>query len=429
MLIIPECCICRLSLKNNLCVEKNCGNIFHYECMKKWIAFQKSCPLCKSTCYKKNLLSIHYEISEENKILSDENIMKMSKDELYEDLKKYEAELIKTQNENEKYSLEILTLTNKNKILTETISKNNTKINEEKYEILKLKELKDEYLKEKIILTTKIEEYDKELKKYKLIEKYLDNLNKEDLNKINLLFGFNILSFDEQKNVIFNYIKNSLGIQKKNESIVKELKESIIKKDNEILSLKERLYKCKLNNEIIDCNKNNISNDENDSRTIKIKNKTIRRVVTLEPRSKTNRNNSLSFYSKSKTNDKVINNNFDFINFIDKKINSSITPEKTNFTPKKMKFHPIEIDLLRNKSIDKIFNKQIDKNDAKMEEEYKTYSKKIEPNHIDNSENTTKLITSFCSLKNFKNFRITKNRKRKSLKEQSSKITDFFKRI
>ncbi|CRG95063.1 conserved Plasmodium protein, unknown function [Plasmodium gallinaceum] len=429
MYIIPECCICRLSLKNNLCIEKNCGNIFHYECMKKWIAFQKSCPLCKSTCYKKNLLSIHYEISEENKILIDDNIINKSKNELYEDLKKYESELIKIQNENEKYSLEILTLTNKNKILTETISKNNAKINEEKYEKLKLKELKDEYLKEKIILTTKIEEYDKELKKYKLIEKYLDDLNKEDLNKINLLFGFNVLSFDEQRNVILNYIKNSLNIQKKNESVIKELKENISEKDNEIISLKEKLYKYKLNNDIIDSNENNLSNDKNDSKSIKIKNKTIRRVATLESRNKNNRNNNLSFYSKSKTSDKTINNNFDFISFIDKKINSSNSPEKINLTPKKMKFHSIEVDLLRNKSIDKIFNNHIDKYDDKTEETFKKYSKEIEENHIDNSERTTKLIASSPSLKTFNNFKITKSRKRKSLNLQSTKITDFFRRI
>ncbi|GAB67721.1 hypothetical protein PCYB_122880 [Plasmodium cynomolgi strain B] len=399
MYIIPECCICRLSLKNNLCVEKNCGNVFHYSCMKQWIGVQKSCPLCKSTCCKKNLLFIHYEINEENKMpIMDESYMNKNKNELYEDLVKFEAELIKTQNENEKYSFEILTLTNKNKILSDTINQNNIKIDQEKNEKLKLKELKDEYLKEKILLSTKIQEYDKELKKYKIIEKYLNDLNKEDLNKINLLFGFNVLTIEEQQNVILNYLKNSLSTQKKSELIVKQLKEDITQKDDQIQNLKEKLYTYKLQHDIAE--EDNLDRQpmnergENDMQTIKIKSKVIRRVKTLDSGMKVDvRRPGPAPYSKSKTSGTNVvgsneqsgsqvwsnplsggqlgsgqlsggprNNSQDFLNFIDKKINN--TPEHINVTPRKRKFHSIEIDLFRNKSVDKFFSDLAEKNNS-----------------------------------------------------------------
>ncbi|CAC9698966.1 conserved Plasmodium protein, unknown function [Plasmodium sp. DRC-Itaito] len=442
MPVIPECCICRLSLKNNLCVEKNCGNIFHYNCMIKWMELQKSCPLCKSSCCKKNLLCIHYEINENNKIKIDENILNKSKDELYEELSKYEADLIKTQNENEKYALEILTLTNKNKILTETVSKSNVKINEGKIEKEKLKDLKDEYLKDKILLTAKIEEYEKELKKYKLIENFLEDLNKEDLNRINLLFGFNILSISEQKNVILNYIKNCMTKEKKNEHIIKELNEQIIQRDNQIQNLKEKLYKYKLNDEINDSNENKLSNDEKDTKPIKIKNKIIRRVATLE--SKRNRNTFRYSYnnniissnntnlSKSKTsNDNILsNNNLDFINFIDNKINNSNSLESIQTTPKRKKFHPIEIDLLRNKSVDKLFSNLIDKNvQQQKKENFELYSNKTEPCPTQNNQSTSKTqLLPRSSLKVHENIKTSRHRKRKSLNSQSSKITDFFKK-
>ncbi|SBT80073.1 conserved Plasmodium protein, unknown function [Plasmodium malariae] len=435
MYLIPECCICRLSLKKNLCVEKNCGNIFHYACMKKWISVQKSCPLCKCTCYKKNLLYIYYEINEENKININENLVNKSKDELCEALIKYEAELIKTQNENEKYSLEILTLTNKNKILSDTINKNNVKMNEDHCEKLKLKELKDAYLKDKIFLTTKIEEYDKELKKYKIVQNYLDDLNKEDLNKINLLFGFNILTLEEQQNVIHNYIKNCLSNQKKNEIVVKELNKNITEKDDQIQSLKEKLYKYKLNHDITDSNEQ-VSNDENDTKTIKIKNKIIRRVKTLESVRKNNRNsNNNSIYSKSKTanHNSLLNNSIGFMNFLNKKMNSSESPEQVNVTPKKRKYQPIEIDLLRNKSVDKIFNNLTDKNyhnENKKEYNSEVYSNTTDSGQTVNSLHNYKTQTpTSTSLKLLHTYKINRNKNRKSFPIQSTKITDFFRRI
>ncbi|SBT78090.1 conserved Plasmodium protein, unknown function [Plasmodium ovale] len=437
MYIIPECCICRLSLKSNLCVEKNCGNIFHYGCMKKWIGVQKSCPLCKCICYKKNLLYIHYEISEEDKIIIDEKILNKSKNEIYEDLIKYEAELIKTQNENEKYCLEILTLTNKNKILSDTISKNNIKINEDHCEKIKLKKLKDEYLKDKILLTSKIEEYDKELKKYKIIENYLNDLNKEDLNKFNLLFGFNILTIEEQQNVILNYIKNCLNSQKKNELIVKELKENINEKNNQIQNLKEKLYKYKLNNDLTDSNDRQILNEEeNNSKNIIIKNKIIRRVKSLNSENKNNSNGYNSIFIKSKTiNHNNLNNNTDFINFIDKKINSPNSSEQSNVTPKKRKFHPIEINILKNKSVEKIFTDIISKNNNYEKKEYNEMFTTPSPSDSVNTKNSPHniksqvLSTPSSSLKVTQSAKLNKNKNRKSFSKQSTKITDFFKRV
>ncbi|GAW82228.1 hypothetical protein, conserved [Plasmodium gonderi] len=503
MYIIPECCICRLSLKNNLCVEKNCGNIFHYSCMKQWIGIQKSCPLCKCTCCKKNLLFIHYEINEENKIMMmDENYINKSKNELYEDLVKYEAELIKMQNENEKYSLEILTLTNKNKILSDTICKNNIKINQEQCEKLKLKELKDEYFKDKILLTTKIEEYDKELKKYKIVEKYLEDLNKEDLNQINLLFGFNILTIEQQQNVILNYIKNSLSNKKKSELTVKQLEENIIQKDSQIQKLKEKLYAYRLNHDMADEDSNDrpLANEQpgdGGSKTIKIKSKVIRRIKTLNSGRKTDVSRSGGVtYSKSKTSGTTelsenqltrnplrsspirsspirsspirsspvrsspvrsspvrsspmrsspmrsnplrsnsINSNShnsqDFINFIDKKINNSNSPEHINVTPQRRKFHSIEVDIFRNKSVDKFFNDLTEKNNTQEGKDFtEVYSIPTDSGNTKSSSSSYKPQTAVSSaLKHVCSVKTNKSRNGKSYAKQSTKITDFFKRV
>ncbi|ANQ09800.1 Uncharacterized protein PCOAH_00042470 [Plasmodium coatneyi] len=467
MHIIPECCICRLSLKNNLCVEKNCGNVFHYSCMKQWIGVQKSCPLCKSICCKKNLLFIHYEINEENKMpIIDENYVNKNKNELYEDLVKFEAELIKTQNENEKYSLEILTLTNKNKILSDTISQNKIKIDQEKNEKLKLKELKDEYLKDKILLSTKIQEYDKELKKYKMIEKYLNDLNKEDLNKINLLFGFNVLTLEEQQNVILNYLKNCLSTQKKSELIVKQLKEDITQKDDQIQNLKEKLYTYKLQHDIAEEDNFDMQpmneRGENDMKTIKIKSKVIRRVKTLDSGMKADvrRPGPAPPYSKSKTSGtnvigrnehsgshlssnplsggqlsdgklsgRQLSSSQDFLSFIDKKINN--TPEHINVTPRKRKFHSMEIDLFRNKSVDKIFSDLPEKNNSR---EYKDpdemYSIPTDSGKSKSSQSSLKHPTgASTSLKQVQGVKASKGKNKKFYTNQSTKITDFFKRL
>ncbi|KJP86332.1 hypothetical protein AK88_04051 [Plasmodium fragile] len=471
MYIIPECCICRLSLKNNLCVEKNCGNVFHYSCMKQWIGVQKSCPLCKSTCCKKNLLFIHYEINEENKMpVIDESYMHKNKNELYENLVKFEEELIKTQNQNEKYSLEILTLTNKNKILSDTISQNNIKIDQEKKEKLKLKELKDEYLKEKILLSTKIQEYDKELKKYKIIEKYLNDLNKEDLNKINLLFGFNVLTLEEQQNVILNYLKNCLSTQKKSELIVKQLKEDITKKDDQIQDLKEKLYTYKLQHDIAEeDNFDRQSMNErggNDMKTIKIKSKVIRRVKTLDsgmkgdvrrpgpaPYSKCNTSGTNVMGSNEQSGSQLCTNPLsggklsggklrssqlsggsrgnsqDFLNFIDKKINN--TPEHVNITPKKRKCHSIEIDLFRNKSVDKFFSDLAEKNNSgECKDLDEVYSIPTDSGNTKSSQSSFKPPTgSSTSLTQVHGVRASKGKSKKSYTKQSTKITDFFRRL
>ncbi|SCM05821.1 conserved Plasmodium protein, unknown function [Plasmodium chabaudi chabaudi] len=457
MHIFPECCICRLSLKNNLCVEKNCGNVFHYSCVKKWISVQKTCPLCKCACYKKNLLYIHYEINEDNKLKVDDSTINKSKDELYEDLIKFETELIKEQNENEKYSLEILTLTNKNKILTDTISKNNIKIKEDEFEKLKLKELKDEYLKDKILLSTKVEEYDKELKKYKIIEKYLEKLNKEDLNKFNLLFGLNVLTLEEQQNVILNYIKNCLDIQKNNASLVKNLKKDINEKNNQIQTLKEKLYKYKLDGGITDSNDNQLSNDENDSKNkIIIKNKIIRRVKTLDS---DNENNTPKkryvFSSKPKIlSNSIQNKNKDFINFIDKQINNSYSSEPLNTTPSTSKTQTIEMNLFKGKSVEKIFDSVSNKKDFSANNEKNTtiISRKMNnwegkkdiheiysiptdsshtstPNNTNNNNNTKTKTPISPALKRINIYKIKKNKNSKLLIKQSTKITDFFKKV
>ncbi|EUD67651.1 hypothetical protein C922_01836 [Plasmodium inui San Antonio 1] len=471
MYIIPECCICRLSLKNNLCVERNCGNVFHYNCMKQWIGIQKSCPLCKCTCCKKNLLFIHYELNEENKMpIVDESYINKNKNELYEYLVTFEAELIKTKNENEKYSFEILTLTNKNKILSDTISQNNIKIDQEKNEKLKLKELKDEYLKEKILLTTKIQEYDKELKKYKMVEKYLNDLNKEDLNKINLLFGLNVLTIEEQQNVILNYLKNCLSDQKKSESIVKELKEDITQKNDEIQNLKEKLYTYKLQHDIAE--DENFDRQpmneggENDMNTIKIKSKVIRRVKTFDSGMKMDvRRPGPAPYSKSKTSGTNVmgsnepsgshlssnpvgsgqlsggqltggqlsggsrNNSQDFLNFIDKKINN--TPEHINVTPRKRKFHSIEIDLFRNKSVDKFFSDVAEKNNSVEPRDLdEVYSIPTDSGKTKSSQSSVKPPTvASGSLKQVHGVKATRGKSTKSYTKQSTKITDFFKRL
>ncbi|CAI7722014.1 RING zinc finger protein, putative [Plasmodium vivax] len=456
MHIIPECCICRLSLKNNLCVEKNCGNVFHYSCMKQWIGVQKSCPLCKSTCCKKNLLFIHYEINEENKMpIMDENYLNKNKNELYEDLVKFEAELIKTKNENEKYSFEILTLTNKNKILSDTISQNNIKMDQEKKEKLKLKELKDEYLKDKILLSTKIQEYDKELNKYKTLEKYLNDLNKEDLNKINLLFGLNVLTIEEQKNVILNYLNNCLSTQKKNEAIVKQLREDLTQKDEQIQNLKEKLYTYKLKHDITEedtFDRQSVDGrGENDMKTIKIKSKVIRRVKTLDSGMKADgRRPGPAPYSKSKTSGTNVvgsnelsgcqlsssqlcggsrNNSQDFLNFIDKKINN--TPEHINVTPRKRKFHSIEVDLFRNKSVDKFFSDLAEKNNSPdCKDLAEVYSIPTDSGNTKSSQSSFKPPTgASSSLKQVHAVKANKGKSRKSYTKQSTKITDFFRRL
>ncbi|CDU20154.1 RING zinc finger protein, putative [Plasmodium yoelii] len=483
MHIFPECCICRLSLKNNLCVEKNCGNVFHHSCIKKWISVQKTCPLCKCVCYKKNLLYIHYEINEDKKLKTDENTINKSKDELYADLIKFETELIKEQNENEKYSLEILTLTNKNKILTDTINKNNIKIKENEIEKLKLKELKDEYLKEKLLLTTKVEEYDKELKKYKIIEKYLDKLNKEDLNKFNLLFGLNILSLEEQQNVILNYIKNCLDIQKKHTCLVKNLKKDINEKNNQIQTLKEKLYKYKLDGVITDSNDNQISNDENNSKTkIIIKNKIIRRIKTIDSENENNtpkKRYIISSKSKISSNNIQTKNN-NFIHFIDKQINNSYSSDQLNSTPSISKTQTIEMDLFKGKSVENIFNtisnkkNILDNNQKKptiiintktdnwknktdIQEIYSipTDSSRANTPHSNTPMNNTPMnntpmnntpmnntphnntpntnvktkATISPTLKRINIYKIKKSKNSKLLIKQSTKITDFFKKV
>lgn len=421
--------------------------------------------------------------------IMDESYMNKNKNELYEDLVKFEAELIKTQNENEKYSLEILTLTNKNKILSDTVNQNKIKIDQEKNEKIKLKQLKDEYLKDKVLLSTKIQEYDKELKKYKIIEKYLNDLNKEDLNKINLLFGLNVLTLEEQQNVILNYLKNCLSTQKKSELIVKQLKEDITQKDDEIQNLKEKLYTYKLQHDIAD--EDNFDGrlmnegEENDMKTIKIKSKVIRRVKTLDSGEKLDvrRPGRAPPYSKSKTsatsatsaigmseqngshlcsnllsgrqmrggqfrgerlmaerlNDDQLsssqicgnsrNNSQDFLNFIDKKMNN--TPEHINVTPRKRKFHSIEIDLFRNKSVDKIFSDLPERqNFQECKDLEDVHSIPTDSGNTKSSQNSLKLTTGPSAwLKQVQGVKANKGKSKKFYTKQSTKITDFFKRL
>lgn len=46
------CPICLVNFKNNNTVIKsnNCSHLFHYKCLKKWMKFKNSCPVCRNTC-------------------------------------------------------------------------------------------------------------------------------------------------------------------------------------------------------------------------------------------------------------------------------------------------------------------------------------------------------------------------------------------
>ncbi|VWU51578.1 conserved protein, unknown function [Hepatocystis sp. ex Piliocolobus tephrosceles] len=451
---IPYCCICHLQLKYNLCVEKACGNVFHYECMERWIEVQRVCPLCKASCNNNGLIRIHYELKEDNTTLLYDELQTKSKNELCEkiiqrenDLNKRDYDLNKIKAEKDICEYEIFTLKNKNKILSDTIEKYKKQVDDEKKEQKKLKETNDGYFKEKIKLLTKMEEYDKELIKYKELENYLKDLNKEDQNKLDVQFGLNILTPEEQKKVILNSVKNYEANEKKNKLTIKELNEIITKKDNEILKLKEKIFTYEINNDSdnnINKNMDNISTNEQNTNNIKIKNKIIRRVKTLHSIKKkkiidedSSSSPSLLFnksksehYSNNNSPSVLLKNKYiGLINLVDNVINDSNSHNLLNTTPKKRKTKSIEVvDMIEHSSIDKFFN-NINTSNLKTIENMET----IETGE---PEFDQKNMSPFNFASKKTNFLTPTNKlpKKNSIKKininsKSHKITEYFKRV
>lgn len=46
------CPICLKVYKNKSAVVKSedCDHVFHYKCLKKWLEYKPSCPICRKTC-------------------------------------------------------------------------------------------------------------------------------------------------------------------------------------------------------------------------------------------------------------------------------------------------------------------------------------------------------------------------------------------
>lgn len=255
---------------------------------------------------------------------------------------------------------------------------------------------------------------------------------------------------------LLNYIKNCLDIQKNHAYLVKNLKKDINEKNSQIQTLKEKLYKYKLDGAITDSNDNQISNDENDSKKkIIIKNKIIRRIKTIDSENENNTpKKRYVLCSKSQMpSNNIQNKHNNFIDFIDKQINNSYSSEPLNNTPSISKTQTIEMNLFKGKSVENIFdtisNKKdiIDNNEKNTtiinnkidnwqnkKDVHEIYSIPTDLSHNNtpnnNNNNSVKTKTSISpTLKRINIYKIKKNKNSKLLIKQSTKITDFFKKV